>query len=86
MASPPGPEEPCDERRGAQGRAATVLTHFIIYMLGVRFSERMVKHWNGLPREVMESASLEGLKQCVDMSVKDMDKLWDLVGQFGGWT
>lgn len=46
----------------------------------------MVKHWNGLPREVMESASLEGLKQCVDMSVKDMDKLWDLVGQFGGWT
>ena len=37
------------------------------------FTERVAKHWNRLPKMVVESPSLEVLKKCVDMA------LWDIV-------
>ncbi|KAK4819974.1 hypothetical protein QYF61_016128 [Mycteria americana] len=65
------------EKRNLRGDLIALYSYSkeVVARLDIRkyfFTKRVVKHWNGLPREVVESPSLEVFKRRLDEVLRDM--------------
>ena len=63
------------EKRRLRGNLIALYNYRKRFRLDVKkyyFSERVVRHWNGLPREVVESQTLVVFKEHLDVVLRDV--------------
>ena len=47
---------------------------------------RVVRHWHGLPRRVVDAMSLETFRVRLDLALSNLIKLWMSLLVAGSWT
>lgn len=55
-------------------------------LLRILFPGRVIRHWHRQPKKVVEPLSLDVIKRCVDVALRDLVEWWTWQTGLWGWT